>query len=267
MAARSAWSGTITFAGFPFAVKAYNFGSSTKRQSFKTLCECHGQPIAQKNTCATDGTILAKTVKGIEVSKGVFQPLDDAAVANVTQRPATTSLNPERVCPVSTLGLHMSKAAYAIVPDGDAYVLPVAGLWAVLHKTERALVQRWVPKANSKDQILAVHAGGKGLIANVLPSASELNNPNERDLTGETFPPQQLAMFEQALGALYPNEDYDAIAFDSDFDKARADAVAAVLSGNAPTTVSAAPAAAAVPDLMASLEASLAAVQATPVAA
>lgn len=267
MAARSSWAGTITFAGFPFAVKAYPLRSTTKRGGFKTLCKCHNEPIAQKNTCATDGTILTETAKGIEVSKGVFSALDAAAADAVTQRPSSTSLVPERVCPVSTLGLNMATGSYALVPDGAAYELPCAGLWAVLRKTERALVQRWVMKANSKDQILAVYAGGKGLIANTLPSAVELTNTNETDLSGLTMPPQQLAMFEQALGALYPNADYDASDFASDFDEARAKAIAAVASGGAPPTASAAPAAAAVPDLMASLEASLAAVKAQPVVA
>jgi non-homologous end joining protein Ku len=261
---RASWSGSITFAGFPLPVKAYNFTSSSKDEGFKTLCKCHGKPIAQKNTCATDGTVLADADKGVEVSKSTFVVLDATAVDAITNAAGkSVALEAERVCPTHTLDLHMSTGGYSIVPeDGKGAEKPVAILWRVLQKTDRAIVTRFTGRAGSKDVILAITAGPKGLVGNVLPHAHQLSGAPAGDCANVAVTDAEIAMFEGALMSMYPQGDFVAADFPSQYKEHRKTAIDAAIAGN-PVVVAAAPEPAAVPDLMAALAASLAA---TPVA-
>lgn len=259
--ARSSWTGAIVFAGFPIPVKAYNLVSSPSRESFKTLCRCHGQPIKQQNTCAVDGTAVTDTDKGVEIAKGVFKALPLPALEAIQAAGKSAALEPERICPLDTLDLHMSTGAYALIADATAEK-PVAILWRTLAKTDRALVTRWTMRAGSRDSIVAVHAGPTGLLANTLPFAAQRASVPASTAPSIAVSDPELAMFEQALGALYPNEPFDPAAFTSEYAQRRTKAIEQALAGEA-ISAPAAPAAAPVPDLMAALQASLSAVQTT----
>jgi hypothetical protein len=58
--ARSSWSGAITFAGFPIPVKAYSLHKSAAKDGFKTLCDCHQQPIVQVRKCVVSRPVARR---------------------------------------------------------------------------------------------------------------------------------------------------------------------------------------------------------------
>jgi non-homologous end joining protein Ku len=266
MSARATWSGAITFAGFPFPIKAYNLTSSSKNESFKTLCPCHEEPIKQVNTCAADGTVVSGTErKGVERAKGVYQALDQATLDQVQNHGKSVALDVERVVPIDTLPLSLSTGAYRLIPDTTAEK-PVAIMWNVLRDAKRALITRWTPRAGSRDAILAIYAGPDCLQANTLPFAHEMSAAPQTSAGSMMVAPAEVAMFEQALTTLYPNGDYVAQDFASDYATRRKAAIDAALAGT-PMPAAATPAAPAVPDLMAALSASLAAAKKEPIAA
>lgn len=258
--ARATWTGAITFAGFPLPVQAFNF-TPTSKSEIKTLCDCHGEPIAQKNTCATTSAILtdAQQVKGVEVSKGVYHRLDQTAVEGLTNAAAkTTALEIERVCPRATLDLHAMTGGYSIVPEPKKGAeKPVAILWHVLRKHDMAIVGRWTSRAGSRDSILAVYAGPKGLIGATLPHESQLSNAPVFAACDTAVADAEVAMFEGALTGMYPNGDYDAADFPSQFAARRQAVIDAAVAGQPIASSPATAAAPAAPDLMAALAASL----------
>lgn len=257
--ARSSWSGALTFAGFPFAIKAYNLHASASRQGgFKTLCDCHDEPIAQRNHCPVDDSVC-ETQKGVAVAKGVHKILHATTVSALEQVGKSVALDVEEVCPVSTLNLALATGAYVIEPDGPGVEQSLAVLWTTLKKTDKAIVTRWTPRGGSKDHILALYAGDTGVMGATLPFPHQRNSVPATDLTKTTVAPAQAAMFEQALTSLYPNRNFDPANFTSEAAARHADAIAKAIDGNAVPTAAAAPAAPSMPDLMAALEASLAA--------
>lgn len=259
--ARSTWSGAITFAGFPIPVKAYNLTPTSKDQSFRTLCECHGAAIAQQNVCTVTNTVLAadKQRKGVEVGKSLHM-LDATAVESI-KGSATEALEIEAVCPIATLDLHAHKGGLVIVPEPKKGAeKPVAILWRTLGKLDAAAVTRYTPRAGSPDTILAIYAGPKGLLAANLPFEHQLSDTPVFAACDVAVADAEVAMFENALTSMYPNRDYRAGDFVSEHNARRQAAIAAAVAGK-PIATTAAPAAAPVPDLMAALAASLAAVQ------
>jgi DNA end-binding protein Ku len=256
--ARSTWSGAITFAGFPIAVKAYSMHKSASKDGFKTLCECHGEPIAQVRKCTTTDKEVAadQQRKGVEVSKGAYRTLPRDTVEAIEGGERSAALEIELVCPLDTLDMRLTTGAYVLVPDGPANLKSVELMRQALAKLQRALVTRWTPRAGSRDATLVIHPGERNLLANTFPFEFQLNDAPNMDASNVTVQPGELAMFEQAMTALYTNGPFDIAAFQSDFNARRQKAIQQALDGQ-PITAPAAPAAPAVPDLMAALQASL----------
>lgn len=259
--ARATWTGALTFAGFPLPISIYTL-SNTKAESFKTLCKCCDQPIAQRNHCRMTDDVVTDTQKGVEVSKGAFSVLSPTAVEAITSSSKSISLEVERFCPLASVPLHLSAASYRVVEDAKAAgaAKPVAILWAALRSTQRALVCPWVPRAGTPDRILVIHAEDDGLIANVLPYLVELSDAPAGSAHTTAVSDQERQMFEQAMGTLYTVADFDHSAYSSEYKVRRQAAIDAALAGT-PMPASATPVAPAVPDLMAALSASLAAVK------
>lgn len=259
--ARSSWRGSITFAGFPISVKAYNTTKSRSNDSFKTLCPCHGQPIKAPRVCATDGTEIPSSDlhKGVEVSKGNFVRLPDDALASIESAAKTVALDPS-FAPAHTIPLHLSTGSYMIVPDDKVpgSDKPVAILREALANGGYALVAEWTPRAGSRDSIIVMRPHPDGIIANTLPYTTEL----VADVPKFVAPPVEEAerqMFEQVIAANYTPKDFDHTALVSRYKERRDAAVRAALNGQPIEAQEAAQTA--VPDMMAALKASLAQTQ------
>jgi non-homologous end joining protein Ku len=254
--ARSSWTGTLSLGLGVIPVKAYPYATSSRRKGFKNLCDCHGQPIVQRNHCPVTDNVVLTVAKGAEAGKAIVKVAD----ANVGEVEATKALEIELVTPRTAVPLYSTTGSYALVPDtgGES---GASKLWQALQASDHALMSRWVKRAGGKDVAIAIYAGPKGLIASELPHGEALNTPPEPDLTIYTAAPAELALMEQALTQLYPTGAYDPTGFVSHSDERRKKAIEAALSGAPAPAPSNEPAATAVPDLMAALEASLAAVK------
>jgi non-homologous end joining protein Ku len=257
MAAKSTWTGALSVAGFPFHVKVYNAVKSTRNESFKTLCKCHGEPIAQRNTCATTGAVLDETAKGVPHGQG-FKALPDETIEAIKGAGKSVVLEPLGFPPLASVPLFLSTGGYRLIADpktaGSA--MPVASLYQVLKRTGRAMVTTVVLRAGSPDQLFVVYADDRGLVANTLPWFVELTGVTTDNTPQLEVPEAQVAVFEQAITTLYDAGDFDLATHVSTYKARREEAVTKALAGEAIDQPADAPAMQA-PDLMAALTASL----------
>lgn len=265
--ARSAWSGAIQFAGFPIHLSAYTLTKSA--ESFKGLCSCHGQPIKQDKFCSVDGTRVARsgeegdpnlitTSKGVQVARGKYVILPDEAAELIGRSDRSEVLAVERFAPVDSVAFVYSQMAMRLVPNEKVpgAAQPVEILWNGLRTTERAaIIDGWIARAGSRPQLLAIHADGEGLLANVLPYESWLKT----DVPSHAFVENQQAaeMFEQVVNANYETDPFDHSAYTDTYTERRDELVQKALAGEvieveqAPTQHTAAP------DLMAAMQQAL----------
>lgn len=256
MAARSAWSGAITFAGFPISVKAYNLAKSKSGDSFKGLCPCHDEPIEQVKRCVhTEDVVPYEGLhKGVEIAKGVFRALPSEALAAIEGSQRSEVLEPERFAPLDSIPFHISTGAYKLVPNEKVpgSQKPVAILMRTLASSERALVTEWVPRAGARDAIVVVWSEQDELYATTMPYLTDLNEVPSSGLGDVAVSAQETSMFTQVIEANYVTEAFDMGAYSSHYKERRDEAVQLALAGEEIPQPVAAPVASG-PDLMAAM--------------
>lgn len=266
MAARAAWSGAITFGGFPIHVQAFSLLKSASADSFKGLCPCHHQPIVQLKHCATTNDVISADdlVKGATQGRGksaTYHPLTpevvDAIAAGAGER--SSALEILKLPPVASVPFHLATGRYRIVPDKDVAGSegPVGILWNGLMASERALISMWSKRAGAKPVPMAMRADIYGLTAVDLPFASDLNG----DVPEHKFEAndQAQAMFEQFVAVQgYSTDEFAHASLTDEYSQRRAELVAQAIAGETIEVATPAPAAQAVPDLMAAMQAALA---------
>jgi non-homologous end joining protein Ku len=275
MAVRSSWSGAIEFAGFPINVSAYAVLQSASSDSFKGVCDCHQQPVKQDKFCSVDGSRVARAneqagtngligiSKAVEVTKGQFAVLSEAAIESIESSQRTDVVRIERVCSLDSVPLHTATGCMRLiandkVPGSDG---PVAILWNGLRDGRAAVIEGFSPRSGAKPQLLVVYADDSGLLASTLPYADRVQSvPGAAPAIDD----QQAAMFEKFVAVTYPTDDFDHGAYVNDYKQRRDDASATALAGGTVTAPQSAPAPMAAPDLMAAMQASLAAVKSKP---
>jgi Ku protein len=259
MAARSAWAGALTLAGLPVNVKLYGRTKSRSGESFKTLAPTNQLPI-QQQLVDSDGNVVerADCLKGVEVSKGSFHALPEEAVEMIGSAERSVMLEPEQFCPLATVPLHLTTAAYAVAPNdkvpGSEQAVGI--VWNGLRAAELGYVSQIVVRAGSRDSILVVWADDEGLHANGLPYASELHpapawKPVEDEQAAQTFEAFVTSAYADRM-AEFDHEQYT-----SSYAERRAEAVQAALAGEKIAVPEVAKAQAAAPDLLAAMQASI----------
>jgi Ku protein len=262
MAARSTWAGAITFAGFPIPVQVFTVVKSRKSASFKMLDPVHKMPVSQILVdCEGDKVERAETLKGVEASKGTFVALGDDALELIENQGRSTAVEVERFAAVASIDFSLSLESYVVIPDPKVpgSEQPVQILWNGLRESQRAaVIPEWAATASAKPSTLVIRATGDGLAGSLLPFGSELKTdlpvwvPVADERAGQTF--------AAVVAKNYSTEDYDISVYKDGKAERREAAIALALSGAPiPAEVKQDAAPAAVPDLMAALEAQLAA--------
>lgn len=266
-AARPSWSGSITFAGFPIHLSVFTLSGSRSSDSFKTLDQ-DGEPVKQILVDHNGQEIDREdTQKGFATAKDTYVILPPDALEAIKDADSTKNLEIDRFCPLDSVPLYLSRAAYRVVPDPKipGSEGPAGILWNGLKDSGRALVTEWVPRSGARDDILVIHADEYGINANALPYFEEL-----RDVPEAMYEPnpQAAEMFEQLVTAQYRTDAWAHTAYTSSYAERRKAAIEAAIAGE-PIVVSevVAPKAVATPDLMAAMAAQLGATAPKPAAA
>src|SRR4051794_29907765 len=257
--ARAAWSGAISFAGFPVNVRLYNRVKSRAAESFKTLAPTDKAPVTQQ-LIDTAGAVVerADCLKGVELSKGQFKELPPAAVEMIGSAERSVEVEPEQFAPLASVPLELSLKGYKVTPDEKVPGAdrPTGIIWNGLRATGRAYITQITMRAGSRDCILAIWADEHGLYANELPYKAELNDvPGWEPVVDE----QAAATFEAFIDAQYADKagDFDHDGYESRYRERRAEAVQAALNGETIEVPEVKQAEAAAPDLMTLMQASV----------
>lgn len=260
MAARSAWASAINFAGFPIHLKGYSIVSSSASASgFKNLCRCHGEPIKQHNTCATDGTILGAEdmAKGIALGKNDVRPVTAEQHAALTDADRTDTMEILGLPSQASIPEALTSAKYRIVPDDKVpgSEQPANILWNGLRASGRAVITEFSARAGTRPSLMAITADEHGLTGHALPYTNELNDVREHKFDTNEQAAQAFETFAASAGLSM--DDFSHSAFVDTYAQRRDELIKQVLSGQTPVATSAPSAAAAVPDLMAAMSAAL----------
>lgn len=258
--ARASWSGALTLAGLPIHVRIYPRVKSRSGESFKRLAPTDQLPVKQQ-LVDTSGAVheQAACLSGVEVGKGSYKALPPEAIELIGSAERSSVLEPEQFCPLASVPLELTLTSYAMTPDEKVpgSDMGVKIVWNGLRKGELAYVTQITPRAGSRDSVLVIWGDADGLYANTLPFAAELQQVPEWDMVEDE---QQAATFEAFVQAQYAEKigAFDHSVFESGYKQRRAEAVQAALAGETIVVPEVETAKAAVPDLMAAMQASIA---------
>lgn len=255
---RSGWKGALDFGGFSIHMRAFPLIRSRSADSFKNLCPCHNKPVVAPKTCAVDGTQIDSSLcgKGVMVGK-VVHALSEDTIEALAKGERTDVIRILDLAPRASVSLHLAIKHFRFVPDKDVAGSegPVGILWNGLMGADRVLVSEWIPRSGSRNELLALTADVHGLTGVVLPYATDLNEVPEHAFTVDANAAAMFEAFAKQQGIAM--DDFSHSKYEDEYGKRRKAAIDAALAG-APIPVSAkAPAAKAVPDLMAAMSAAL----------
>jgi DNA end-binding protein Ku len=259
--ARAMWKGAIEFGLVTIPVKLY-LATESKGVSFHMLHdECHGR-IQMKTYCPTDDVFTERgdTVRGFELAPGQYVVVTDDDLAAVPLK-TVRSIQIEQFVPVAQDGqaTRFIKQAYYLEPE------PVARRAFFLLKqvlAERGL--RAIAKIVMKDreQLASLDPFASTMLLSTLHWPDEIRSVGDLALPESEIEikPAERVMAEQLVAAM--TGEFDPAAYRDEYREALLQIIEAKAAGAEIAEPAAAPAAQ-LTDLMAALEASVAAAKAS----
>lgn len=258
---RPMWSGSISFGLINIPVKLYN---AVKRKSihFHQLRVSDGCRIRLKKVCETDGSEVSseEIVKGYEVSPDRYVTVTADELEKAIPK-ATRAIEIDDFVNLHQIDPLFFEQPYYLTPDKGA-LKAYSLLLSALKQTEKVAIARFILR--NKQYLAAIRPSGDGraLTLSTMLYADEIISSSElEDLPAEETPPneREMAMAVQLIDSL--SADFKPEKYHDEYRKQ----VLALLEKKAEgQTIVNQPAAAPsgkVIDLMAALEASLAAVK------
>jgi len=248
----------VTVNGFPvpIGVQLYSrtASASSDTAGFK-LADPDGNPVKQTyvSDAGWSGTIgqCARTMTGPD---GHVHLLGEDALEQIKSSERTTVARPQSFAPLHTVDFETATGAYAVLPDSKfpGADRSIQALWNGLLTADVAYMTQVTFRAGSGDKILAVYADSFGLWAVTLPRdrvAVPAFAFDRDESVGDSFAAN--------LSGIAPVRDFDGAEFPSAAAARKAQVIEAVLGGYVPAPAEAPVTAAATPDLMSLLSASV----------
>ena len=258
--ARSIWSGALSFGLVNVPVKLYS-AVSRKTVRFHQLNEETGNRVAQKRVDSQTGEEVAyeSIVKGYELGRDryvVVRP--DELDALDPER--TRTIDIEDFVELSQIDPVYYDHPYYLVPDKGA-AKPYGLLMEAMRRSGKVAIARVVLR--SKEQLVAIRPAGDVLLMEtmifhdeVVPTDALDDLPVQGDLKASD---REVAMAEQLIESL--TSEFEPGKYHDQYREKVLDLIERKAEGEEIAVPAEAPAPAAVPDLMAALEASLAAIK------
>jgi len=255
---RAIWSGSISFGLVNIPVKLYS-AVSRKTVHFNQLDARTNSRVKQKRVSAEDGSEVPydQIVKGYELAGGTYVVVTDDELAALDPA-AVRTIDIDEFVDLVDIDPIFFDSAYYLAPDKSNK--PYALLAKAMEDTGKVGVAHFVMR--TKQYLAAIRPKDGLLMLSTMVYADEVNDPLEipelADVTGIELPEKELAMAHQLIESLAAAD----FAPDKFRDTYR-EAVLELIDKKAAGETVVAPAAAAEPDkvidLMAALEASVAA--------
>jgi len=256
---RSIWSGSISFGLVNVPVKLYT-GVSRKTIHFHQLHDADHRRIRQKRVCEADGEEVAfeNIVKGYEISPDTYVVIEPEEL---------DSLDPKRS---KTIEIEQFVGLAEIDPllyDQPYYVVPATGaakayrlMLDAMRESDRVAIARVVLR--QKEHLVALRAGDGVIVMETLVFADEVVSPDTLDEVAAgaevEVSERELTVARQLIEML--SGPFEPTQYRDEYRDAVLALIEAKVAGEEIAVAPSAPAPAAVPDLMAALQASVEAV-------
>lgn len=254
---RAIWSGSISFGLVNIPVKLYS-AVSRKTVHFNQLDARTNSRIKQKRVSAEDGQEVPyeQIVKGYELAGGSYVIVTDDELAALDPK-AVRTIDIDEFIDLSEIDPIFYDSAYYLAPDKAAK--PYALLAKAMEETHKVGIAHFVMR--TKQYLAAIRPKDGKLMLSTMVYADEVNEPLEipelADLESIELPEKELAMAHQLIESLVAEFEPEK------FQDTYREAVLELIEKKAAGEEIIAPALAAEPDkvvdLMAALEASVAA--------
>lgn len=256
--ARAIWSGSISFGLVNIPVKLYN-AVSRKGVSFNQLEASSGARIKYKKVSAESGEEVQadQIVKGYEISKGQYVTVEDDELASLDPE-ALRTIDIAEFVSLDEIDPLYYDSGYYLAPDG-----PTAKAYALLERAmedeRKVAIATFVMR--TKKYLAAVRPKDGKLLLSTMVYADEVVDPvqiPEFDLLDNVeLPDKELKMARQLIESL--SAPFTPEEFSDDYRLAVLDLIEKKAAGEEIVAAPALPSAEKVVDLMAALEASVAA--------
>jgi len=254
---RALWSGSISFGLVNIPVKLYS-AVSRKTVHFNQIDRRTGTRVKQKRVDAETGEEVPwdEIVKGYELASGAFVTISDDELAALDPK-AVRTIDIEEFVDLSAIDPMLYDAAYYLVPD--KVTKPYALLARAMEAQAKVGIAHMVMR--TKQYLAAIRAQDGRLVLSTMVYADEVNDPAAipefADVVDIDLSEREMAMATQLVESL--SADFEADRFQDTY----REAVLGLIERKASGEDVVAPAAEAEPDrvvdLMAALEASVAA--------
>jgi DNA end-binding protein Ku len=261
---RTTWNGSISFGLVTIPVGLAPATAPSARQSdvqFRLIHRTCRSPIKQKRWCPVHDVEVGpdELVRGWEVSKGEFVPVEDAELEALEQRGTTHSIDVSRFVEAGEVDPVYFDRTYFLVPAGtEAQRRPYALLLQAMREQGVVAIGSFV--LAGKEKLAAIRPKGDALALETLFVAEDVKSQAEIDeaIAGTAVKKEELKLAEQLIaglrGPFEPDEELK-----SDYRSSLRSLLEAKLEGREPAEPEPAPAEAPVIDLMEALRASVAA--------
>lgn len=254
---RSMWTGLLRYGLLNIPVSVGKAWQDQRETSLKTVCSKHKTLIDRSERCGgCEGPPEGK-LKAVEVN-GKFRPLNEAEYAAIEDATKSPTLDVLDAQPMAELPLIYATGTYFLRPDKKTPgAEKVFGLLVdALTQTGYGLVVKWC--TSSRQKLCVIHTDGDVLVMRTVPMVDELREPGDQELahTAGESDDQQVAMLVQLFEATRNSDGFDHAAYEDEGLALRAEAVEKILAGK-PGKKAPKPKAEQVPDIMATLQASI----------
>ena len=255
--ARAMWSGSISFGLVNIPVKLYS-AVSRKTVHFNQLDASTSSRVKQKRVSAETGDEVPyeQIVKGYELAGGSYVIVTDDELAALDPK-AVRTIDIDEFVEQADIDPIFYDSAYYLAPDKASK--PYALLARALEETGKVGIARFVMR--TKQYLAAIRPQDGRLLLSTMVYADEINDPMEigeiADLEDVELPERELAMAAQLIESL--SGDFVPDKFHDTYREAVLELIEKKASGEEIIAPSAEEEPAKVVDLMAALEASVAA--------
>jgi len=254
---RAIWSGSISFGLVNIPVKLYS-AVSRKTVHFNQLDARTNARIKQKRVSSDDGAEVPyeQIVKGYELASGSYVVVTDEELAALDPK-AQRTIDVDEFVDLADIDPIFYDSAYYLAPDQAAK--PYALLAEAMEQSGKVGIAHFVMR--TKQYLAAVRPKDGLLLLSTMVYADEVNAPAEipelADLDDVDIPARELDMARQLIDSL--STDFEPDKFEDDYRNAVLDLIERKAAGEEVVAPAAAMEPDKVIDLMAALEASVAA--------
>jgi DNA end-binding protein Ku len=198
MAARSTWTGSITWGLITLPVSLYT-SVRDDTIAFRQLCPVHRSRIQQQSVCKSGGEVVTETAKGYEITTDEFVVLTEDDLQRAVL-PMAKTVDIELFVAETALDFRYFEKPYLVRPQpkdpGRTYVL----LREALRATGQVAIGRIVLR--TKQHICAIRVLGDALVLQLLLWPGELVSMTEFTFPTGEVKPGELALARQLIAGL-----------------------------------------------------------------